>query len=371
MACDGVGPSHTCLSILQGMHNAGQTVDVYAVRRRIRKPDLNVHLAIPPLLSTVPYPWISAAGSRWIERRFLDNVRDEDVAYLWPSASLDVHRILHNRGIPVVVEGINTRMASAKRILDAAYDAFGAVPAHGITDRRIEEEEEKYSYANAIFAPSRGVEIALRGSTLEHSILSSSYGTDLSVLPSVRAPRKGSDGVTFIFCGYASVRKGTHHLLDAWTNLGGRHRLLLVGQIEPAIRERYRDLLASEHVEAVGFVKDVHAQFARADVFVLPSLEEGDPLVTYEAALHGLPIIASTMGAGRMGDTPEVMEIIDPADTAAFTEALVSLAGSAELRERRGMAIRQLVRDFSWSDVAARRVAQLRTLFSSRGSFGL
>ncbi|MGL6211839.1 MAG: glycosyltransferase, partial [Paracoccaceae bacterium] len=137
-----------------------------------------------------------------------------------------------------------------------------------------------------------------------------------------------------------------------------------VGQIEPAIRDRYYDLLSSDRVEAVGFVKNVHTQFARADVFVIPSLEEGDPLVTYEAALHGLPILASRMGAGRMGDTPGVMEIIDPTDTEAFADALERLASSADLRDSLGRAARKLVQDFSWSAVGARRAEALQARFA-------
>ena len=115
MACDGVGPSHTCLSILQAMHQARQRVDVFAVRRRTARPDLHMHLALPSFLAALPYPWVGPAASRWIERRFLESVREGDIAYLWPSASLEAHRILHKRGVPIVLEGINTRMASALR----------------------------------------------------------------------------------------------------------------------------------------------------------------------------------------------------------------------------------------------------------------
>lgn len=364
MACDGVGPSHTCISIIEGMHRARQEVDVYAVRRRTARPAAPMHLAVPPILSALPYPWISAVASRLIERRFLQSVREGDIAYLWPSASLTTHRILHERGIPIVLEGINTRMSAAKRTLDAAYDAFGAVPSHGITDARILEEDEKYQCADAIFAPSRNVEIALNGSPLRHGILRSSYGVDLSLAPAPRAPRDDRDGMVFLFCGYASVRKGTHHLLEAWSQLGRQHRLLLVGRIEPVIANRYRDLLGCDRVETVGFVKDVHAQFARADVFVIPSLEEGDPLVTYEAALHGLPILASKMGAGRMGDTPGVMEIIDPGDMAAFVDTLERLASSAGLRENLGRNVRNLVNSFSWADVGAQRADMLQARFA-------
>jgi len=295
-------------------------------------------------------------------------VCEGDIAYLWPSASLEAHRILHARGIPVVLEGINTRMASAKRILDDAYDAFGTAPVHGITETRIAEEEAKYGYASAIFAPSRSVEAALKGSPLEHRILPASYGVDVSRASPKRNYDTGSRPLTFLFCGYACVRKGVHHLLDAWKRMPEPHRLRLVGRIEPAIADRYHDLLASDRIEVVGFVRDVHPHFAAADVFVMPSLEEGDPLVTYEAALHGLPIVASSMGAGRMGDSPGAMEIVDPADVETLTTILSDLATMKTRREELGQTVWHLARGFGWPEVGARRAIALQALFSPERS---
>jgi glycosyltransferase involved in cell wall biosynthesis len=286
-------------------------------------------------------------------------VQPGDIAYLWPSASLDTHRILHDRGIPVVLEGINTRMKSARRILDTAYEAFGAPPAHGITDARIAEEEAKYTYASAIFAPNRNVEAALHGSPLEHRIISASYGVDTRKASPPRDYTGHDRPLTFMFCGYACVRKGMHHLLDAWARVQGPHRLQIVGHIEPLIAERYARSLASDRIERVGFVGDVHPYFARADVFVFPSLEEGGPQVTYEAALHGLPIIASPMGASRLGDTPGTMLTVDPADTEALAGAIDRLATSPALRQEIGRTARAAAFGFDWNAVGQARAERL------------
>ncbi|WP_456388108.1 glycosyltransferase family 4 protein [Profundibacter sp.] len=254
-------------------------------------------------------------------------------------------------------------MAWARRILDVAYADFGIEPIHGITDIRIQEEEAKYEYATAIFAPNMNVEKALAGSPLEQHVLSSSYGVDTTKASPERSYRENHD-LTFIFCGYACVRKGAHYMLEAWKDMPGNHKLQLVGKIEPVIAERYRDLLASDRVEVVGFVDDVHAYFSRADVFLMPSLEEGGPQVTYEAALHGLPIIASAMGASRLGDTPGSMIIIDPAQISDFREAMEELVASAERREALGRKARQLAFEFDWMDVGARRAGSLEEYFA-------
>ena len=51
-------------------------------------------------------------------------------------------------------------------------------------------------------------------------------------------------------------------------------------------------VLDADTVSAIGFSDDVAEELLRADIAVLPSLEEGDPISTYEAAAHGLPVIA-------------------------------------------------------------------------------
>ena len=344
---------------MTGAHLAGYEVDIFATRRRIPRPPVSIHTPVVGPLSYLPYRWVSEQAAQRIERQFLQSVRLGDIAYLWPAASLETHRILHDRGIPVVLEGINTRMASAKRILDAAYEAFGAPPAHNITEARIAEEEEKYTYASAIFAPNRNVEAALKGSPLEHRIIPSSYGVNTKKASPERDYADHGRPLTFLFCGYACVRKGMHFLLDAWARTPGRHKLQIVGRIEPLIAKRYADLLAEDRIEVIGFVKDVHPWFAKADVFVFPSLEEGGPQVTYEAALHGLPIIASPMGASRLGDTEGTMLIVNPADTVALAAEMERLAGSVPLRREMGGIARAAVNDFDWDAVGRARMVVL------------
>ena len=366
MACDGFGPSQTCLNLARGAARAGYRVDVFANRSRVRIPDIPMTLALPGPLAHLPYRWVGDHASRRIERQFLAAVQPGDIAYLWPAASLETHRILHERGIPVVLEGINTRMATAKRILDAAYEAFGAPPTHGITQARIDEEEEKFRYASAIFAPNRYVAEALAGSPLEDRTIPSSYGVDTSLAFAERRYEE-KDALTFIFCGYACVRKGVHLLLDAWQRIPGPHKLQLVGRIEPVIAERYRDLLTSDRVEVVGFVNDVHPWYDRADAFVFPSLEEGGPQVTYEAALHGLPIVTSPMGSGRLDEEDGAIIIVDPQESAALDEALLRVIESSETRARLGQTAQACVPRFDWNRVGAKRAADLEAFLASNG----
>lgn len=357
MASDGVGPSFTCTRLLQGTERAGQPTALYVNRFRMEAEGVPVHAMLPGMLARLPYRFLHRPASALLERWYLASLSDSDIAYLWPSASLAAHREAQRRGVPILLEGINTRMAAAKQVLDVAYDAFGAPPGHGITQVRIDEEEEKLSLASAIFAPSPAVEAALKDADLQ--VLPASYGVDPSPVPPIRTA--SSEGpVDFVFCGYACVRKGIHHLLDIWPQMPKGARLRLVGRIEPVIVERYGDLLNSDQVLSVGFSRDVPGEFAQSDVFVFPSLEEGDPLVSYEAARAGLPLVASPPGAGRIGADTGCVQLVESPE--ALLERCLALYEDPDLRRDWGQRAQAAVAEYSWDKAAARRVEILREI---------
>lgn len=362
MAADGVGPSLTCSRLSEGILRAGVDINVLVNRTRMQPKPKSLQPLMPQFLSRIPYRLVSGSLSKALEAKYLATLTDQDIAWLWPGVSLATHEAVKKRNIPIIMEGINTRMGQAKGILDAAYDAFGAPPSHGITDARVEEEDLKIQEADAIFAPSPDVEKGLVGTALENKFFRSSYGT--TVAKAAPVPKHNTDGeVTFLFCGYVCVRKGAHHLLNIWPHMPRGAKLRLVGRIEPIIAERYKNLLNSDSVEFVGFTRDVSTHYAASDVFVFPSLEEGDPLVTYEAAVHGLPIVASTAGAGRIGADSGCPTIVEPSDYEAFLCALERLYASHEAREEAGAAARDAVHYYDWDAVGARRADILRSHF--------
>lgn len=368
MAADGIGPSHTCAQLADGMVRAGADLDLMVNRIRTEHSAARILTALPGPLAHLPYRITSAPATALLERWYLNRTRPGDIAWLWPSVSLRTHEVLAERKVPIVLEGINTRMAHAKPILDAAYDAMGAPPGHGISQARIDEEEEKLALATTIFAPSDVVEQALVNSPLEGRFLRSSYGVDLAPAPSrgtgPKPARAPGAPVTFLFCGYVCVRKGAHYLLQIWNRMPPGARLKLVGRIEPLLADRYADVLASDRVEAVGFTRNVDVHYASADVFVFPSLEEGDPLVSYEAALHGLPSVTSFAGAGRMGIEKATATVIDPKDPDVLEAALLSLFHDPERRQAEGAAAAAAVMDYSWQKVGARRSEVMKPLLA-------
>ena len=164
-----------------------------------------------------------------------------------------------------------------------------------------------------------------------------------------------------LFVGDCSVGKGVVYLLQAWEALAWTGaELWLAGRVpreaEPLLR-RHRALAG---VRWLGFVADPAPVYAAADVFVLPSLDEGSALVCYEALACGLPVV-TTPNAGSVVREGREGFLVPSRDVAALCERLEKLRAEPELRRELGRAARERAEEFSWDrygDALARAVRE-------------
>jgi glycosyltransferase involved in cell wall biosynthesis len=82
----------------------------------------------------------------------------------------------------------------------------------------------------------------------------------------------------------------------------------------------------------------VLARIAAADVLVVASDYEGQPLVVAEALALGRPVVATAVGRVPELVTPSVGRVVPPGDPEALGAALTELAADPELRRRLGDA---------------------------------
>ena len=147
-----------------------------------------------------------------------------------------------------------------------------------------------------------------------------------------------------------SQEKGHTVLLHAFRKVISRHpeaRLALIGDGEE--RERLQhlatDLSIGHFVRFLGLRADVPEILAACDLFTLPSIQEGFPMVILEALAAGKAVIASEVGAIsdviRHGATGL---LVPPGDTDALADALCLLIEDEEARQRLGQSGRELVR---------------------------
>ena len=122
--------------------------------------------------------------------------------------------------------------------------------------------------------------------------------------------------------------------------------LLMVGDgpDRDHVEERAADLGIVRHCLFLGYQEDVSGWYRAFDALILPSANEGTPVVVIEALAAGCPVVATSVGG-----VPDVVRegidgfLVPPRDTEALAERLTRLAEDPELRARMGAAGRQSV----------------------------
>jgi glycosyltransferase involved in cell wall biosynthesis len=131
------------------------------------------------------------------------------------------------------------------------------------------------------------------------------------------------------------------------------------GKLSSEIETLCQRELALPNVQVRGFVQDMDTQYASSDVFIMPSLEEGGPKVTAEAAGFGLPMIVSRAGGNWFGAEERGVLNVEPHDTAGFAAAIRRLATDSAVRARLGAEARAFSANFDWDAIAQGRMAAL------------
>lgn len=165
-------------------------------------------------------------------------------------------------------------------------------------------------------------------------------------------------------------RKGQDVLIEGWPQVTaavpGAHLLIAgTGPREAVLRSRVRQLGLHGDVTLAGELAwgDLPAYYAAGDVFAMPCRTrlggldvEGLGMVYLEAQACGVPVVA-----GRSGGAPEAVvdgetgHVVDGANPAAVTGAIVSLLRDPDRRATMGAAGRAFVeRRWSWSAVSHR-----------------
>ena len=123
-----------------------------------------------------------------------------------------------------------------------------------------------------------------------------------------------------------------------------------------------------DRIILTGYVQDIAALYNIMDVVVHTSIEpEPFGLVITEAMSHGVPVVASNLGATR-----EIIDdgidgiLVDPKDTQKLAASVIKLLRNRNYRNQMGEKARAKVLQKYDADAYARRVEQVyREVFTS------
>jgi glycosyltransferase involved in cell wall biosynthesis len=181
-------------------------------------------------------------------------------------------------------------------------------------------------------------------------------------------PAADFSGATFrvIFVGQIAPWKGFHHLIDAFNRRPLKDsELILWGGPGSRPVSRYlqqqQALNPAIQVKAVS-IRDVGNEevYAKANVFVLPSLSDGFGYVVAEAMASGLPVIVTkNTGAADLVRDGENGYIVAPGDVEALSDRLAHLASHPALVRQMGSQARQAVTALSFDRFRANYSAMI------------
>lgn len=303
----------------------------------------------------------SRAFGRWAERAL---VREPwDVIHGWSGVSeehLTSGRV--RRQLTLLARG-SSHIDEQSRLL-ADEEVRAGVPIDRPSRWMRERETREYAAADAIgVLSSFARESFIRCGVPPERVAIIPPGVDTTAFAASAAMREArrrrilsGAPLRLLYVGALSYRKGLLDLAAAITRLDpARFELRVVG---PALPEAAGILAGLEHrVTRVGKVPEpaLPAQYAEADVFVFPTIEDGFAVVLNQAMAAGLPIVTTPNSAGpdliREGEDGWIVPIRDPEALASRLAGLdatrEALAGAAD---RAGRSDRLL----DWTAAAAR-----------------
>jgi len=187
-------------------------------------------------------------------------------------------------------------------------------------------------------------------------------GVDLQVFnPKGRIKHAKKHQVHVVCAGSFQVRKRPEIFLE----LARRHQhaeFTWFGEGEmrgPLLEQARSETLPNISFPGSAAPKTLAEAFRSADIFALPSISEGVPKVTQEAAACGLPVICMNYF--------EALSVVDGVngfqarDDAEFYSRIESLIEDADLRRRMGASSAEMAREWNWTTLAKTWQDQIRT----------
>jgi glycosyltransferase involved in cell wall biosynthesis len=172
------------------------------------------------------------------------------------------------------------------------------------------------------------------------------------------APEKIARAKKILFVGRLIQQKSPEDLIEIFARVSKEVDSVLVivgdGDMNGRVIERVREHSLKDRVFILPQVSDddLINLYLCSDVFLLPSLWEGLPLVAIEAMACGTPVVASRVGGVSDVIDEKVGSLVKPGDIPGFQKALLKLLRDNKLHARLARNCVAKSRDYDWKKIA-------------------
>lgn len=234
-----------------------------------------------------------------------------------------------------MVEVVNCHVELQEDIMEQEYRELN-IPWKPFPNNEKQRRLKEYDEADYILLPSEFVKRSfIAKGFAEEKLLKVPYGFNKPASSGNKKSPTTNQDFTVLYVGTISIRKGIKYLIEAFHKLQHPNKkLVLVGPdiADGAIKgmELTADIIFTGSLKGA----ELEAAYAAADVFCLPSIEDGFGLVLGEAMSHGLPIVTTTNTAAEDIIIDGVEGYIVPIrDSEAIFNKLQALADDPQLLE--------------------------------------
>ncbi len=176
------------------------------------------------------------------------------------------------------------------------------------------------------------------------------------------AKRKAQN--TILFVHWLAERKGAHLIVPIAKQLvlnpksqilNPKFLIIGDGPLKNKIQKEIKENKLGKYIKLLGKVpnKELMKYYTQADIFIMPSLQEGFPRVIIEAMAMGIPYIASDVGAVRE-ISPKIAQefIVERGNVEKFAEKISTLLSNQEIYNQFRKEELEKVKEYSLEKVA-------------------
>ena len=273
--------------------------------------------------------------------KYLRKLKNErfDIVISYRDIGFEYIQEFKKRGSIWIVEELNTHPDFMHKLVAREAKKLGFNPIENIlSDIKVNNIKKAYEESDYILCSSNHVYRTIKKRTQQaKKFIINPYGCPY---PLIKKEIREFKKINLLCIARIHIRKGIHYLLDVYEllnkNYPGKYSLTIVGDLssDPGFDVNN---VNPNIIFAGSLRKDkIKKLFIKSHIFVLPSIEEGQSIVTGEALSHGLPVISTPLsGTIDYIKNNELLEksyknlsiqIIKPSNLILFYNSIIKLS---------------------------------------------
>jgi glycosyltransferase involved in cell wall biosynthesis len=307
----------------------------------------------------------------WATRRFdraaATRVGNPDALISWAWSAFETFKQARQRNILCILEECGSANQHQEQVLAEEHQLLGIRPHPRLKTGVIENERAECELADIILCPSDYVadSFSIYGVPREKCL----------VIPYASNPKFAASGpkdnenskLQILYTGSVGSRKGIIYLLRALELLDPEsYECTVIGRVDPDFAPIFKNYLhLVRHIPSVPHAK-MPEYFKQADVFILPTLDEGMALVIMEALSSGTPVI-TTAHSGAVGKVIDGKNgfIVPIRDHECIARSIQQLYREPDLRRTFSVSALATAGAWSWDDYVTKLLASISGTSSS------